>query len=250
MELLFLGTGAADRKNLPQDTDFSNKDHRRCSCALINGSIMIDCGPHALNSLSVAGVSLYDITDIIVTHRHSDHFDIESINKIASCGGVRVWLRSGGSVDDCLAEINFMELFKPYEIGSLNVTAVPANHEQNSFPQHLCITDGDKKLLYALDGAWVLNESAEYLKRREFNAIVIDTTIGDYSGDMRLGEHNSIPMVRLIVDSMRTLKIINESSRIILSHIACCLHKSYEETCKIVAKDGFIVGFDGMRIDI
>ncbi len=250
MLLKFLGTGAADRMNLPQDDDFSNKDHRRCACALLDGHIMLDCGPHALNALTAANVSLYDITDIIITHRHCDHFNIENINKIAECGGVRLWLRDGELISGCDAQIIYMKLFKQYIIDDLTVIGLPANHEPEVFPQHLYITDGEKKLYYALDGAWILNETVKFLKGAELNAIVLDATVGDYSGDFRLGEHNSIPMIRLIVDSMRTLKIINDKTDILLSHIACCLHKSHEETQQILERDGFIAAYDGFSLTI
>ncbi len=236
--------------SLPQDDDFSIKDHRRCACALIDGHIMIDCGPHALNSLRVAGVSLDDITDILVTHRHSDHFDIKNINEIAAHGGVRVWLREGEIVTGCDAQMIYMKLFKPYIVDVLTVTAVPANHDPDAFPQHLFITDGEKKLYYGLDGAWILNETVAFLKNQEIDTVVLDATVGDYSGDFRLGEHNSIPMIRLIVDLMRTLKIVKDDTKIVLSHIACCLHKSHKETVEILKKDGLIAAFDGFETEI
>ncbi len=248
MKFKFLGTGAADRIDLPQDSDFSQKDHRRCACALLENHIMLDCGPHALNSLEVAGIDLFSITDIIITHRHRDHFCLESINKIAACGGVRLWLREGSEITNCAAEITYMKPFSTYKIGGFSVSSVPANHDPNAFPQHLCIEDEKVGLFYALDGAWILNETVTYLKNREFNAMVIDATVGDYSGDFRIGEHNSIPMIRLMIDSMRTVKIINEQTKIYLSHIACCLHKSHEETCKIVAPDNLIVAYDGFEV--
>ncbi len=39
----FLGTGAADRIDILQDDSFDNKDHRRCSAAIINGYVLLDC---------------------------------------------------------------------------------------------------------------------------------------------------------------------------------------------------------------
>ena len=172
---------------------------------------------------------------------------MENINKIAACGGVRLWLRTGPVLEGCDADVVYMDLFTPYKVGDYELISVPANHDAVTFPQHLIISDGDKKLFYALDGAWILNETTEYVKNAQFDAMVIDATVGDYSGDYRIGEHNSIPMIRLIVDSMKTLGIVNDSTDIILSHIACCLHKSHEETCKIVKSDGFVVAYDGME---
>ncbi len=211
---------------------------------------MIDCGPHALNSLSVCGVSLYDITDIIITHSHCDHLCIESVNKIAACGGVRLWLRDGNNLNGCDAQIIYMNLFESYNIDNLTVIGVPANHDQSAFPQHLLISDGDKKLFYALDGAWILNETVSFIKELKLNTIVLDATVGDYNGDYRLGEHNSIPMIRLMIDSMRTLEIINENTNIILSHIACCLHKPHIETQLILDKDNLVAAYDGLEINV
>lgn len=42
-EILFLGTGAADRINVEQEISFVDKDKRRCAAALLNGQILIDC---------------------------------------------------------------------------------------------------------------------------------------------------------------------------------------------------------------
>ena len=107
-----------------------------------------------------------------------------------------------------------------------------------------------KKLFYSLDGAWMLNDTANFLRNKVFDAVVLDATVGDYVGDFRLGEHNSIPMIRLMIPSMKTLNIIDDNTSIYLSHIACCLHKSYVETCEITKDDGFIIAYDGFAITL
>lgn len=53
-ELLFLGTGAADTMHKTFAAHFDNKDDRRCTASLLNGHILLDCGPHVLQSLTVA----------------------------------------------------------------------------------------------------------------------------------------------------------------------------------------------------
>ena len=249
-ELLFLGTGAADRKSLEQDNDFSIKDHRRCSCAIIDKKIMLDCGAHALNSLTVADIDLSKITDIVITHLHNDHFDVDAVNTIYENNpSVKLWVRFDAILDkECKAEVVYMNLFEEYNIGGFKFTGVPANHQ--AFPQHLCIEKDGKKLFYSLDGAWMLNDTANFLKNKVFDAVVLDATVGDYVGDYRLGEHNSIPMIRLMIPSMKTLNIIDDNTAIYLSHIACCLHKSYEETCEITKNDGFIIAYDGLAISL
>lgn len=249
-ELLFLGTGAADRMALEQDNDFENKDHRRCSCAILDRKIMLDCGAHALNSLSVAKIDLSQITDIVITHLHSDHFNIDAINKVYENNpNLKLWVRDDAIVSkDCKAKVEYMKNFVEYDIGSFSFTGVPANHQ--AFPQHLCIEKDGKKLFYSLDGAWMLNDTANFLKNKLFDFVVLDATVGDYVGDYRLGEHNSIPMIRLMVPSMKTLNIINDNTEIYLSHIACCLHKPYEETCEITKNDDFKIAYDGLSVNI
>ncbi len=248
-KIMFLGTGAADRMALGQDSDFNNKDHRRCACALLDDTVLLDCGPHTLNALMVAGINLSQISNIVVTHLHSDHFNLDAINTIAKHNpNLHVFVRFDAVINGkCDAEIVPMQLFKKYDINGFEFTAVPANHSE--FPQHFVIKKGGKSLLYALDGAWMLNEAIEFLKRESYDSIVLDATVGDYSGDYRIGEHNSIPMIRLMTDSMKTLNIIGENSRVILSHIACCLHKPHTEIEKAVAADGYIVAYDGLTLD-
>ena len=91
MHIRFLGTGAADFSPL-LETEFKNKlDHniRRSSSILINDTVLVDCGPHTLDSLQLQGVDLSGITDLLVTHLHADHYDPDNIAKLAKqCKGL------------------------------------------------------------------------------------------------------------------------------------------------------------------
>ena len=73
--------------------------------------------------------------------------------------------------------------------------------------------------------------------------------MGDYNGDFRMGEHNSIPMIRMMLPSLRTVDAIDDKTRIVLSHLAPSLHKPHAETCEIVADFG-TVAYDGMILKI
>lgn len=249
-EILFLGTGAADGINAVFPNNFSNKDLRRCACTLIDDKILLDCGPHTLSSLSIAGINPKNITDIILTHLHEDHFSLSAANALAALNpDLRLWCREDTfftTAPNC--EIVNMTPFCEYKVGEFSVTGVPANHTQ--YPQHLSIEKNGKKLFYGLDGAWFLGETVEFMKEKQYDIFVFDATVGDYTGDYRMGEHNSIPMIRLLAKSMQTLNIINEKSHLVLSHMAMCLHKTHNETCNFVKGDGLRVAFDGMKISV
>ncbi len=248
--LLFLGTGAADGKKMDFPAHFDNRSLRRCTCALLDGHILIDCGPHFLASAKIAGIDLGSITDILFTHLHSDHFNEEAVAEVAKAGDrfLRIYVREDAEfprIPNC--EVIRIKPFQPYTVGAFTVTGMPANH--TAFPQHFSIETEGKKLFYGLDGAWLLGEEVEYMKKQEYDLLVLDATCGDYTDDYRMGEHNSIPMLRLMRDSMRTNAITKPASRIVLAHMAMCLHKSYEETVEITKDDGFTVSYDGMKLN-
>lgn len=48
----------------------------------------MDCGPHTVAALGIAGVALSEITDIIFTHLHDDHFHAQSVALIAAAKDV------------------------------------------------------------------------------------------------------------------------------------------------------------------
>ncbi len=253
-ELLFLGTSACEfGKRLQTDLkDKFDKDVRRSSAMLINGSLLVDCGVHTEESLAIAEVDASKITDAFITHLHMDHYNPESIARIARgrAEPLRLWVREGADICE-MENVSVIRMtpFKEYPIPGGTVTSVPANHDPIAHPQHF-IFDIGKKIFYGCDGAWFLNESFIFMKNKQLDAAVLDCTVGDYVGDFRLGEHNSIPMLRLMLPSMLNVKMISENTKIILSHLAPSLHKSHSETEKIAGDLGATVAYDGMRIQI
>ncbi len=254
MNLQFLGTGAADYSKTILE-DFPNRfdpDTRRASAALLNGRYLIDAGPHILNSLQIAGIPAKDITDLFFTHLHKDHFLPASVESLAAGNRspLRVWVREDAVFPDISGiELHRMRLHETYRVGNdLLLTGLPANHGQDSYPQHLLIEPGHKKLYYALDGAWVLNSTFNALRDTHLDMLVLDGTCGDYVGDFRLGEHNSIPMIRLMLPSFRTVGAIDDHTVIYISHLARTLHKSHAETSAICEAAGFHAACDGLIV--
>jgi hypothetical protein len=65
-----------------------------------------------------------------------------------------------------------------------------------------------------------------------------------------MGEHNAIPMIRMMEKSFHTFGIADENTKIVLDHLARTLHPAFDEICASVEKDGYLVAYDGMQLSV
>ena len=255
-DLKFLGTSACEFSD-KLNGEFKNcfdKDARRSSAILMCGTYLVDCGIYALESLRIASVPLSDITNVFVTHLHRDHYKWENLVAIAKEARkpLRIWVREGAEIAPIdNAEIIEMTPFVEYTVDSdISVIGMPANHDPLAHPQHFIFKKGGKKIFYGCDGGWFVNLTFKFLTNQKLDLAVLDSTVGDYDGDFRVGEHNSISMIRLLLPSLRTIGAIREDTKIILSHLAPSLHKSHSETEKIAETLGAAVAYDGFETGV
>ena len=138
--------------------------------------------------------------------------------------------------------------FKEYCFGSHAGKMIPDHFCHAPIIVGRCFKTGE--IFYALDGALFLHKTFYSLVEKEIDLLVLDGTTGDYEGDYRLCEHNSIPLIRLMLPSMRTVSMIKKDTLVYLSHLAPSLHKSHEETVAICEKFGAKVAYDGLKTEI
>lgn len=256
MDVLFLGTCAYDYSEKLK-CEYSNCfdfNARRASSVLVDGKYLIDCGDHILDSLRIAKVEHSSISDVFITHFHRDHYNITYIETIAKSRKtkLRVWVREDSVIPDIEnVEVIRMRIGVQYKVdSSLKVTGLFANHDEKAYPQHFLLETENKKFLYACDGAWFLHDTWYRLKAAKLDLLVLDSTCGDYLGDYRICEHNSIPMIQMMMPSLKGWGVVNEDTEIYLSHIAPSLHKTHQEIVKFVQSDGLKVAYDGLIIKI
>lgn len=255
--LLFLGTAAADfsPRLAGECADRFDRDARRSSSALLNGRYLIDLGEHTLDSLRIARVDQSAVTDLFLTHLHADHCNPEHIAVFAKGREkrLRAWVR-----EDAVTKLppienvewHYMHIGERYPVDeAVSVTGLMANHDQNACPQHFLFELFGKRFLYALDGGWFIHASFAALANARLSLFVVDCTVGDRTGDYRIGEHNSIPMLRLMLPSCRTTHMIDENTRIYASHLAPSLHQTHDETVSILRALGIDVAYDGLTIE-
>ena len=208
---------------------------------------------HTIDSLRIAGIALEHITDVFLTHLHGDHFQAANLEKIAAAKSdvLRVWVAGEAKlpkIENTL--IIRMPKLAAAEIDSgVYITGLYANHDENYFPQHLLFEIDGKRILYATDGGWVLNKSYNFLRQlnRPLDMLVLDCTSGESGWEYGIGDHNGIPMIRLLIPSFRKVKIIDGETKVYITHIAPSHHKPHDEIVKTMKEVGVLVAYDGLE---
>lgn len=243
MDIRFLGTGAADWHGPDLNGEF-----RRLTSTLINGHILIDGTKTVLDQIPDPGA----IADVIYTHSHEDHFDLEALKSLAPC---RVYAHESWAKEikgEGLA-VHPLEIAKSVKVGELVIIPMPANHSterEYETPLHYLIEEGDKRILYATDGAWLLNQEHHIIGNKTLDAAVFDATIGEgHEGDYRIFEHNSIEMLRILASTLYATGRLRKGAPIYLTHMARTLHPSQEQLQKTILPP-FVPCYDGLEVTV
>lgn len=233
MNILFLGTGAADWPRVRPEEIFgqgSSKEFRRLSSALIDKQLLIDPGPQVIEALEEYSVDLSNIKFVINTHRHGDHFSEETLRILCENGARFVEFVPG---DDIM-------------LGKYQIRAYAGNHATcQSGTVHFIISDGEKTLFYGLDGAWLNYEEYKAIKEYRPDLAVLDCTIGHVDGDFRIFEHNNINMVLEMKKSLE--KYVG---RFCISHMARTLHDDQNTLSEELKRCDVLTAFDGFLTEI
>jgi phosphoribosyl 1,2-cyclic phosphate phosphodiesterase len=261
VELLFLGTGAADwsRKYPAAEKKLKRGEVRGMSSMLVNGHILIDCGPTVLDAMKRYKVNPAGITDILLTHSHSDHFHKDSLLAIADArdaglGPLRFWAHpevlkqvpTSNRIEKCPVVIG-----KTFKMHGFGITGLESNHRVKSSKEKCLIylvEGATKNFLYATDGSWLLTSTWRHLQGKKLDALIWDATIGERKGDYRVFEHNDLTMIRHMNQTLANRKILKPDARIILTHMARTLHPAHNELEKTLLPEGLIPAYDGMSV--
>lgn len=262
LEVTFLGTGAADwpLQYPAVGTALQRGSYRGNASLLLDGAVLIDCGPTVPDALTFHGVDPRQLTDLLITHSHGDHLSHDALERLSAarsgCAAIRI--RGDAAALErgqpgAGFEVTPLACMEPVEVGSLRVTALPANHVVQDSPEtplHYLIEKDEKRLLYATDGAWLLKPTWLYLRQKPLDAVIWDATIGDFEGDWRIFEHNSLDMIRVMMNTLRKQQVMKPGAQTILTHMARTLWAPHEQVEERLAPENIIPAWDGMRIRV
>ena len=236
IKVRFLGSGAAG-----WDTGWlkENPHMRRPSSVLLDGRVLIDLTPPALDMLPEGCVPEV----LFQTHSHGDHF-----NPVAAVkSGVKKvyvhesWVVAAREAVSAAAkklslpspEVTGLAFAKSVEECGLKFTGVPANHSTSRVtdgvlecPSMYLVEKGVTRLLYATDTAGIPADAArmigvdahitagnyaKYAKSGSFvappkalSAIIMEATNGDSDTDFRMFVHSSVQDVARTVEVLRS----------------------------------------------
>lgn len=262
MTIEFLGTGAADWhiKKRDQEPDF-----RRYSSALIDGTILIDPGPHIYDYAECENKPdiFRNVKYVLVTHSHADHYNAENLLRVfneSNCSlyaskNVHYRALNNDGMNEKLMKIPHYVIgpMSSFELGEYSVVSLPANHSANNpygeESMHYIIEKDGRSIFYGLDGGWLTCDEWNEICKRRINAFVFDATIGYIRDDWRIGAHNSLYMVELLRDVILRNCAAGDT-RFYVSHMARTLHLSRKETEEILADKQIIPAYDGMTVEI
>ena len=234
MEIVVLGTGSADGWpnafcRCASCADARARGLRRSpTCALVDGRLLLDCGPHLEAQASAADADLADVRTLLVTHAHHDHLDpaflmhrgwvtdapLTIAGPPAVIEGCRHWLAPDQDA------VTLVELAAGDEVvlDGYRVRALPAEHHAFG-PCLLSAVEGtDGSLLYATDtGPWV-DAAAAHLAGLRFDVVLMEETFGERT-DLGSG-HLHLPGFAAELDALRALRCVDEATTVAAVHLS------------------------------
>lgn len=273
----YLGTAAAEGVpglfcDCPVCTA-ARKKGGRCvrsrSQAVIDGKLLIDFPADTFLHVVNAGLDLTKIRACLITHTHMDHLYAKDIFCLRGGyssrrpEGYHLTFYGSKTVTGCVAEevdpfagegscdYKTVTAFETFDAAGYTVTAFKAIHDPNSDPLFYAVSDGKKTVLYAHDTHYFCDEVWEYLEKNKphFDLVSLDctncTTPVNYIGHMGLPENIKVKerLLRIGCADEKTVFVCNH-----FSHNGG--NADYDDFVQYAAKEGFLVSYDGMKMEI
>jgi len=274
MKLQYMGTAAAEAMpalfcecdTCRRARAAGGKNIRMRSGLLVNDSVLIDYCPDVYALSMKFDLHLSGVTDLFITHSHHDHFHAEDLlmrrapvfrhaeDKLRLFVNEATLARLDEAVKydhegyDSYLDITTLAYFKPYQtVGGLTVTCLPANHAPKEKAGFYMLSDGEKTVVYAHDTGVFPEETMAFLKTQSIDLISLDCCYGRRSN--RNG-HMGMPENREMVAELRAAGALKADATVIVNHFSHNCGQLHEELEAEVAKDGFVVSYDGMIVEL
>ena len=290
MKIRYLGSGAAEGipalfcncELCKKARTLGGKDLRSRSQTLINGDLLIDLGPDTYWHVCRWGVDLSAVQSLLITHAHEDHYTPSELDyrrrPFSYLSGNRddpdadrdfrkldVYISKGSYDYACVKpaeetwlernetlEFRFVRAFEPFTAGAYTVTPLSAHHAPGLEALIYLISDGEKTLLYAHDTGIFPEDTWDCLSAHtpKLALVSLDCTGMASTHDTGGGRHMNLERNKTVRDRLLQLGAADGNTLWVVNHFSHNGKSTHAELCGIMEKEGFIVSYDGMEIQI
>jgi phosphoribosyl 1,2-cyclic phosphate phosphodiesterase len=208
------------------------------------------------------GLALHAVTDLLVTHAHSDHITPAELGfYIKPFAHVNSEMHVWGSQQvanlvqpamqrwaDSDQRLHVLTPLQPVTLGDgTYVMPLPANHAKSAGPFNFIIRRGGKTLLYGMDSGWYPEEAWAAHQGHCFDVVVIDCTHGDRD---IIDGHGSLNFAINAKEKMLSSGTAHAGTVFVANHFSHNGGMLHEEMATKLEPAGIQVGYDGMIIEV
>ncbi|WP_442593822.1 MBL fold metallo-hydrolase [Neobacillus sp. D3-1R] len=269
MKIHLLGTSAAEGfpgifcqcEHCRNARELGGKNIRTRTSAIIDDTLKIDFPPDTNLHVLRDNIDLSKVTDLIITHTHTDHLYAEDISmKLPIYANKQnyplnihghdlplYFCRTRIEETDEYFTFNLLKPFKSYQVGSFKVTGLLADHARLETCMLYAIEKNGKSFLYGHDTGWFPDETWEWLNGRQFDAALLDCTNGNIPVKRN---HLNIEAVIEIQSRFVKESILKPNGKIVVTHFSHNIGLLHEDLEEIFNPYGIDVAYDGMKFTI
>jgi adenosylcobinamide kinase / adenosylcobinamide-phosphate guanylyltransferase len=195
MEVLLLGTGSADGWPNPFCGCASCAASRAAgevrgqTAVLVDGQLLLDCGPEAPRAAERFGRSLRDVRSILLTHDHPDHTGaaallwrrwagsaqpLELIGPPSALATCREWIGPDDPV-----ELRPVRAADRLQTSGYDVRVLPAAHERDAVLYD--VSADSARILYATDTGPLPSDAVAAMCNAAYDVVLLEETFGDWT---------------------------------------------------------------------
>ncbi len=233
MEVLLLGTGAADGIPNPFCRCETCADHRSRgelrtpTSVLVDGRLLIDPGPEAPRQVSRLGRDLVGLDAVLVGHAHNDHLDAsvlmhrswvaDSPLRVVGPAPVVSWCRQWLPAEQSAIRFSTVTAGDRLEVAGYQVAVLEVDHEAFGEAVGYLVDDGGTALLYLSDTGPLPASTLAALTGRRVDLVLLEETFGFRSdkGD----RHLNLSTFADAVERLRACGTITDDTRVVAVHL-------------------------------
>ncbi len=283
----FWGTGAAEGVPAPfcrcavcEEARIKGGRYiRRRSCFRVSEDVMIDLGADAVCQSMLFG-EISGVNHILVTHTHDDHLNPHMLMEAKwsvkwrepihyyftdqAFEIVEHWRRSPWILkgrlpqweEEGIVVFHRLEFGKRYPVGGVEVIPFRGNHTGNvgeNSALYLIFLPNGKTLFYGLDSGCYFPETLNALAEYHIDDFIVESAYGlGNSLNMTKNQHQSFDDLRTLADQLAARGILDQNSRLIITHVNHNNGNSYDALVKAITSMSFpipaMLAYDGLKL--